>query len=178
MLETAAAELRHAPFHRRHEQISGSRHARTRAQLGELLALAQNLLQLSLEAIKKLRHTHPQSFLLAHQSLSEQNPRNPRITGHDLSDYKATLLTREAVQQADLILTMARHHRTRVEELGGAGKTHLLGEYVGRTGDDAEVSDPFGSDLPIYRETYAELEAMIDKAVERLIGSERDPDPR
>jgi protein-tyrosine-phosphatase len=98
--------------------------------------------------------------------------------GHDLSDYKATLLTREAVQQADLILTMARHHRARVEELGGAGKTHVLGEYVGRKGDDAEVSDPFGSDLSVYRDTYAELETLIDKAVERLIGSERDPDPR
>ena len=98
--------------------------------------------------------------------------------GHDLSDYKATLLTRETVQQADLILTMARHHRTRVEELGGAGKTHVLGEYVGRKGDDAEVSDPFGSDLPVYRETYAELDTLIGKAVERLIGSERDPDPR
>ena len=98
--------------------------------------------------------------------------------GHDLSDYKATLLTRETVQQADLILTMARHHRTRVEELGGAGKTHVLGEYVGRKGDDAEVSDPFGSDLSVYRETYAELDTLIGKAVERLIGSERDPDPR
>jgi len=28
---------------------------------------------------------------------------------------------------------MARHHRARVHELGGEGRTHVLGEYAGRT---------------------------------------------
>ncbi len=46
----------------------------------------------------------------------------------DLSQHRATLLTRELVEDADLVLTMARHHRVRVEELGGTEKTHLLGE--------------------------------------------------
>ena len=90
---------------------------------------------------------------------------------HDLSNYQATLLTRDIVLDADVILTMARHHRTRVEELGGAGKTHVLGEYVGRTGPGAEVSDPFGSDLEVYRATYAELDILIGEALERLIES-------
>ncbi len=88
---------------------------------------------------------------------------------HDLSNYQATLLTRDVVGDADVILTMARRHRTRVEELGGAGKTHVLGEYVGRTGPEAEVSDPFGSDLDVYRGTHAELEILIDEALERLL---------
>ncbi len=90
---------------------------------------------------------------------------------HDLSDYQATLLTRDAVRDADVILTMARHHRTRAEELGGGGKTHVLGEYVGRTGPEAEVSDPFGSDLEVYRATYAELEILVGEALERLVES-------
>ena len=98
--------------------------------------------------------------------------------GLDLSNHSATLVTRELVQEADLILTMARHHRARVEELGGAGKTHVLGEYVGETGDEAEVGDPFGSDLEVYRETYLELENLVHAAVERLVGSERDSDSR
>jgi protein-tyrosine-phosphatase len=91
----------------------------------------------------------------------------------DLSSHRARLLTRDMVQQAELVLTMARHHRARVHELGGEGRTHVLGEYAGRTGPEAEVSDPFGGDLELYRATYAELEELIHAAVERMV-SERE----
>ncbi len=55
--------------------------------------------------------------------------------GLDLSNHRARLLTREVVEHSDLILTMARHHRVRVEELAGEGKTYLLGEYAGEAGE-------------------------------------------
>src|SRR5712691_4180811 len=93
--------------------------------------------------------------------------------GLDLSAHRARLLTRDLVQQADIILTMARHHRARVHELSGEGRTYVLGEYAGRTGPEAEVSDPFGGDLELYRETYGELEAMVRAAVERLVSELR-----
>jgi protein-tyrosine-phosphatase len=89
--------------------------------------------------------------------------------GLDLSGHRARLLTRELVEEADLILTMARHHRARVDELGGEGRVFVLGEYAGREGDDAEVSDPFGGDLDVYRDTCAELDAMLDAAVARIV---------
>src|SRR2546421_1706376 len=66
-------------------------------------------------------------------------------------------------------LTMARHHRARVDELGGESHVFVLGEYAGREGDAAEVSDPFGGDLEVYRDTCVELEALIDTAVERIV---------
>ncbi len=89
--------------------------------------------------------------------------------GLDLSGHRARLLTRELVAEADLILTMARHHRARVDELGGEGRVFVLGEYGGREGDEAEVSDPFGGDLEVYRDTCAELEALVTAVVERLV---------
>ncbi len=89
--------------------------------------------------------------------------------GLDLSAHRARLLTRELVEDADLILTMARHHRARVDELGGESRVFVLGEYAGREGDEAEVSDPFGGDLEVYRDTCAELEALLDTAVERIV---------
>src|SRR5205809_6330051 len=92
-----------------------------------------------------------------------------RERGLDPSGHRARLLTREIVEQAGLILTMARHHRARVDELGGEGRVFVLGEYAGREGEDAEVSDPFGGDLEVYRDTVAELEALIDATVERLV---------
>src|SRR5882672_2136725 len=98
--------------------------------------------------------------------------------GLDLSGHRARLLTRELVDQSDLILTMARHHRARVDELGGEGKVFVLGEYAGRDGDEAEVSDPFGGDLEIYRSTCVELEGLIATAVERLATEAQGGDRR
>lgn len=89
--------------------------------------------------------------------------------GLDLSGHRARLLTRELVEQADLILTMARHHRARVDEVGGEGRVFVFGEYAGREGDAAEVSDPFGGDLEVYRDTCAELEALVAAVVQRLV---------
>ncbi|PYO28133.1 MAG: low molecular weight protein arginine phosphatase [Gemmatimonadetes bacterium] len=89
--------------------------------------------------------------------------------GLDLSGHRARLLTRELVEGADLVLTMARHHRARVDELGGEGRVFVLGEYAGREGDEAEVSDPFGGYLDVYRDTCTELEGLIQAAVERIV---------
>jgi protein-tyrosine-phosphatase len=94
--------------------------------------------------------------------------------GLDLSAHRARLLTRELVESAGVILTMARHHRARVPELGGEGRTFVLGEYAGRTGPQAEVSDPFGGDLDVYRETHTELEALVRAAVKRLAAEFHD----
>lgn len=88
--------------------------------------------------------------------------------GLDLSAHRARLLNKDVAASADVILTMARHHRARVEQLGATGKAHLLGEYAGRTGPAAEVRDPFGGDLQGYRETFEELDGLLDAVVVRL----------
>ena len=87
----------------------------------------------------------------------------------DLSAHRARLLTRDLVEESDVILTMARHHRARVDELGGGGRVFVFGEYAGRSGESAEVSDPFGGDLNIYRETCVELAELVTAAVERIV---------
>ena len=96
--------------------------------------------------------------------------------GLDLSGHRARLLTRELVEVADLILTMARHHRARVDELGGEGKVFVLGEYAGKGGD--EVSDPFGGDLTIYRDTAQELAALAEAVADRLAAESKRGDQR
>lgn len=97
--------------------------------------------------------------------------------GLDLSGHRAQMLTRELVAEADLILTMSRHHAARVADLGGSGRVHLLGEFAGRTGADAEVSDPFGGDLDEYREAYVELADLVAGVAARLT-AERTGDQR
>jgi protein-tyrosine-phosphatase len=94
--------------------------------------------------------------------------------GLDLSGHQARPLTRKLVKQSDLILTMSRHHRTRADDLGADGRAFLLGEYAGLKGAAAEVSDPYGSDIDIYRQTYAQLAELVAKAADRLLGAPDD----
>lgn len=88
--------------------------------------------------------------------------------GLDLSSHRARQLTPELVGEADLILPMGRSHLGRIAELGGAGKTQLLGEFAGRSGDDVEVSDPYGGDIAGYRDTYDELVDLVARVADRL----------
>jgi protein-tyrosine-phosphatase len=88
--------------------------------------------------------------------------------GLDLSEHRARLLTADVIAESDLILTMARHHRARVLELDATGQVHLLGEFAGRAGVDAEVADPFGADLETYRETRDELADLAAIVAARL----------
>ena len=94
--------------------------------------------------------------------------------GLDLSGHRARLLTAEVIAASDLILTMARHHRARVLELGAECQVHLLGDFAGRTGAEAEVADPFGADLEAYRQTRDELAALVTAVAARLAGERAD----
>ena len=86
--------------------------------------------------------------------------------GLDLNAHRAQPLSAGLVAEADLVLTMGGSHLERVEALGGGGRSWLLGEYA--TGRPRAVSDPFGGDLAVYRDTFDELEQLITAAVDRL----------
>ncbi len=88
--------------------------------------------------------------------------------GIDLSTHRSRPLDQGLVESADLILTMSPHHAEAARALGGGDRVHLLGEYAGRNTEDAEVLDPFGADLEMYRETGIELRALIEDTLERM----------
>jgi protein-tyrosine phosphatase len=86
----------------------------------------------------------------------------------NLGPHQARLLTRSLVSSADLILTMSASHLSAVRALGGEHKAELLTEYAEPGSGGRSVSDPYGGDLPTYRETYVDLEALIMMAFRRL----------
>ncbi|MFT4415379.1 low molecular weight protein arginine phosphatase [Fredinandcohnia humi] len=81
--------------------------------------------------------------------------------------HSSTFLTREQVEWATYIVTMTNSHKQeilfRFPEV--TNKVFTLKEFVGNQGD---VSDPYGGSLDIYRETYAELEQLIEKVLVRV----------
>jgi protein-tyrosine-phosphatase len=88
--------------------------------------------------------------------------------GLDLSAHRARRITAELVADADLVLTMSRSHLERVEALGGAGKSDLLGAFVGQSGEEAEVPDPMGGEIQGYRAAFDQLERLTRLVVPRL----------
>lgn len=86
----------------------------------------------------------------------------------DLGGHAARQLTRDLVEQSDLILTMGPHHLERVLALGGEGRAHLLTSYARAGGEGSAVSDPFGGGLDVYRATYEELHREIRRVFDAL----------
>ncbi|MCX7994165.1 MAG: Sua5/YciO/YrdC/YwlC family protein [candidate division WOR-3 bacterium] len=95
--------------------------------------------------------------------------------GGDISSHRTKYLTRELVDEADLILVMEYKHYETVVELSPAAaiKTFLLKEYKRKRRSDNEVSDPVGRDLYTYRDTalemYPSLKLVADDIKKRLM---------
>lgn len=88
--------------------------------------------------------------------------------GLDLAGHRARSLTRDVVDQADLILAMGQQHLVTALELGGLGKAHLLTSYTARSSAGEDIEDPFGADLQAYRATATELAREVRLALERF----------
>ena len=82
--------------------------------------------------------------------------------GVDIMNHIPTLVTKELVQKADLILTMTNTHKHNIIKKyeGVNDKIFALKEYV--HGTDEDVMDPFGGSIEIYMSTAKELKDLID----------------
>lgn len=90
-------------------------------------------------------------------------------SGVDLSAHRSRLLDPELINWADLILTMGDSHLRVLTQLGGSGKSALLGDFAaGKDGAGRPVSDPFGGEVETYRRTFDELDELIRHALDRL----------
>ncbi|MGG3561273.1 low molecular weight protein arginine phosphatase [Neobacillus rhizosphaerae] len=84
-------------------------------------------------------------------------------------NHRSSLLTTAEVEWADLILTMTSSHKYAIQQQypNAIMKVFTLKEFTGEMFDH-DVVDPYGGNLPIYEETFRELEQLIDKAIEKL----------
>jgi protein arginine phosphatase len=86
-----------------------------------------------------------------------------------LHNHQSSLLRGEDVEWADLILTMTGSHKSAI--LGNfpesAAKLFTLKEFAGEI-PLQDVADPYGGTLAMYRETFRELEELIEQVIEKL----------
>jgi protein arginine phosphatase len=83
-------------------------------------------------------------------------------------NHCSKLLTGQDVDWATYIFTMTAAHREAILHHfpQASGKTYTLKEFVGDGGQD--VVDPYGGNKDVYRETFHDLVASIDKIIEKL----------
>lgn len=77
----------------------------------------------------------------------------------------------EDIEWADLILTMTLAHKSMIllSFPNAQGKTFTLKEYVVPF-SSKDVSDPFGGDIATYKQTYLELNRLIDELLMKFSG--------
>jgi protein-tyrosine phosphatase len=91
--------------------------------------------------------------------------------GLDLSEHEATFLTRPVAESSDLILTMSAGHLVRVLELGAGDRMAMIAAFAagGDEGAHAEgIPDPIGGPDEEYARTFAILDELIERVLERL----------
>lgn len=128
------------------------------------------------DAVKRLGWNHVQVASAGVAASSGESAsggalRTAERHGLDLSVHRSTPLTLEAIQGADLILTMSQNHLDRLVDLGGGEKASLLTSFaavVDPTDIPPSVPDPFGGPDESYEATFSLLERLIARALQRL----------
>lgn len=127
--------------------------------------------------------------MLKHKNIPEVNVRSAGIyarAGEGMSGNSIVILEEAEIphshtakqiqltdmEWADLILTMTVSHKDMILRIYGENvqnKIFTLKEYISPN-EGMDVTDPYGGDLTMYRQTYTELKELIDeleKGIER-----------
>lgn len=90
----------------------------------------------------------------------------------NISEHRSQGLTLDLIEQSDLILCMAEHHKHEIMEVSPESihKTFLLKEFA-ETEDyeqEPDIEDPIGGDLPIYRACFSEIWTALEDAFPKI----------
>ena len=104
------------------------------------------------------------------------SPMNPQASaalvnlGYAPTSHSSALVSPEAVEQADVILTFTQDQKNEMAERFPAafGKLFTVSEYAnGSLGKNEDVADPYGKSAEVYKETAE----TINSLVELIVGS-------
>jgi RpiB/LacA/LacB family sugar-phosphate isomerase len=87
----------------------------------------------------------------------------------DISDHRSRPVSLDLIRETDLILTMEKAHSDRIMESDplSASKVRLLGSFDPQA-EKAEIDDPVGQPLPVFRACADRLFAALKRVVQQL----------
>lgn len=84
--------------------------------------------------------------------------------GVKVGDHRSRGISKQMLDDADLILVMGPRHAAEIERiLGASGKVRLLGESARE-----EVPDPYGLTLFAYRASARQLYGYVERVLDRM----------
>jgi len=86
----------------------------------------------------------------------------------DIADHESNMITEEDLKNATLVLTMTDSHKKGLLELFPSAEpyTFTLTEYA--TGEEGDISDPWGKEMEEYIKTAEQLNTLIPQAIDKF----------
>ena len=91
--------------------------------------------------------------------------------GYSSKDHSSTLISTEAVEEADVILTFTQDQKDEVAKRFPAAveKLFTISEYANSTsGKHEDVADPYGKSAEVYKETAETIDSLVGLIVSSL----------
>jgi protein-tyrosine phosphatase len=89
--------------------------------------------------------------------------------GLDLRPHRSRRVTRDMLQEADLVLVMEPSHRAAVERLGGnPHRVAVLSEWPAPGEPGLGVSDPFGASIEAYEECWRRIRLHVRRVAPQV----------
>jgi protein-tyrosine phosphatase len=105
------------------------------------------------------------------------SPINPQATealtnlGYSPTEHSSRLVSTEAVEEVDVILTFTQDQKKELGETFPATieKIFTISEYANRgTGTSNDVADPYGKSEQVYKETAETIKSLVELIVSSL----------
>ena len=106
------------------------------------------------------------TFAFDGEAVSREAVEVMKEEGIDIGSYRANIIHRDMVEEADLILTMSKSHKVQLINKYSflEGKVYTLKEYAYSKEEDIE--DPFGMGVSAYRRAKEEIKEAIQKIID------------
>jgi len=96
--------------------------------------------------------------------------------GIDIRDHKARQLTKNIVEESDLILTMTESHKAMILNAvaGCSDRVYTLKEFAciingeNAKGRNLDIADPFGLDYNSYERSAEEIKEQLNKIIKNI----------
>lgn len=87
----------------------------------------------------------------------------------DLDNHISRPLTKEMVEEADLVLTMTRSHKEQILQLlpSAKEKVYTLKEFYNEDNNDWDICDPYGQDMEVYKKCAYEIEEALKRVINK-----------
>ncbi len=89
--------------------------------------------------------------------------------GIDISKHRARQVTKDLVEESDLILSMTSEHKKRLLTIIPEAKKKVFTLKEFGQGEPLDIKDPFGQPVEVYKESAKEIEGALKGVIRRLM---------